>query len=312
MKSTLFTGLTFLLLACNTSNENKNVNGGEKKPAGPGDLNQSANQTCLNQVREKDSIINSLFQAFNEIQENLNVIKSKEKIVSLNVKDPELTQSSKDRIKSDIELIYGLLNKNRYVLTRMNEKLKDSTLRITQLEKFIMNLRSQMDERENEVGSLKKQVGTLKIELDYLNISATKTQKESDSLSAVLNKAYFAIGTNEMLKKEGLIIEKGGIIGIGKVTEMDPNLKKDLFNSVNMYETPEISIAAKKVKLIGIHPSDSYRLEDTKLGVKKLFISDPASFWNTSKYLIIEVSNDKPSSHDPKEGLSGSTETTYK
>src|ERR1019366_7207809 len=173
-------------------------------------------------------------------------------------------------------------------------KVKEVSSKNSELEKFIINLTIQVTEQETEIASLKNKLNTLKTELDLLNISSTNVQAESDHKTVRLNKAYFAIGTLDGLKKEGLIIEKGGVIGIGKIPEPNPNISKNVFSVIDIYETTEVAIAANKVKLITLHPADSYKLEDTKLGIKKLVITNPQEFWSMSKYLIIQVSNDKP------------------
>src|ERR1019366_5522139 len=193
---------------------------------------------------------------FNEIQDNLNTIKLKEKSVTLHSQSVELQKSNKDQIISDIQYIYDLLNKNRQALISINKKFKEETSKVkevnsknSELEKFIINLTIQVTEQETEIASLKNKLNTLKTELDLLNISSTNVQAESDHKTVRLNKAYFAIGTLDGLKKEGLIIEKGGVIGIGKIPEPNPNISKNVFSVIDIYETTEVAIAANKVKL---------------------------------------------------------------
>ena len=174
----------------------------------------------------------------------------------------------KQQISSDIKLIYDLLNKNRQSLSSITEKIKEETQKNIELQKLNRNLTNQILEQENEIDSLKNKLQTLKTELDLLNISSLNERKESIHKSNLLNRVYFAIGTFDGLKKEGLITEKGGVIGIGKITELDPNMDKNLFSPMDINDTKAISIAAKEVELMTLHPSDSYKLEDSKLSVK--------------------------------------------
>jgi hypothetical protein len=287
-KHLIFCGLS-ILFACNSGEKKTEIN--------PNSVNQNAD----NQLKDKEKIIDDYIKSFNEIQDNLNTIKLKEKSVTLHSQSVELQKSNKDQIISDIQYIYDLLNKNRQALISINKKFKEETSKVkevssknSELEKFIINLTIQVTEQETEIASLKNKLNTLKTELDLLNISSTNVQAESDHKTVRLNKAYFAIGTLDGLKKEGLIIEKGGVIGIGKIPEPNPNISKNVFSVIDIYETTEVAIAANKVKLITLHPADSYKLEDTKLGIKKLVITNPQEFWSMSKYLIIQVSNDKP------------------
>ncbi len=290
MKKPIVPLLTLALLACNTG------------------VKENANPASDSQIKVKDSVINNLLQSFNEIQDNLNEIKLKENILTVNVQSPELQKSQKDQIKTDIALIYDLLNKNRKLLTSMNEKLKDSTVKINQLQKFIGNLLSQVTNGELEVNSMKKQIASLKIELDTLQVHNLNTQLASDQKTGLLNRGYFAIGTMEELKKEGVLIEKGGVIGVGKVTELNPDLTQDMFSVIDKSEKKDIAIAAKHVKVIGPHPGDSYSIDDQKKTVKTISIKDPKKFWSTSNYIIIVVSNDKPI---PQEFAGISTQNRY-
>jgi hypothetical protein len=264
----------------------------EEKPSES--VSNSSTQTTDHQLKEKDEIITSYIKAFNEIQDNLNEIKSKEKVITIHSQNIEWQQSNKKQIISDIKFIYDLLNKNRQSLGSMTEKIKEETSKNNELQKLNRNLTKQIIEQENEIDSLKNKLNVLKTELDLLNISSVNEHKESIHKTNLLNRVYFAIGTFDGLKKEGLITEKGGIVGIGKVTELDPNMDKNLFSLMDINDTKEISIAANEVKLITLHPLDSYKLEDSKLSVKKLVILNPKEFWSVSKYLILLVSSDKP------------------
>lgn len=278
------------LFSCKGKKEKENV------------ASDSVNQCLSNQVKEKEETIDGYIKSFNEIQDNLNQIKIKEKVVAVSSQSIELQKSNKEQIISDIQFIYDLLNKNRQALTAMANKFNETTAKSKALQHLISNLTIQVSDQETEITNLKKTINTLKTELDLLNISATKDAREAYLQTHFV---YCAIGTFDELKSQRLITEKGGVIGIGKVTEMDPNFNKDIFSVINMYQTTEISIAANEVKLISPHPDGSYKMEDTKLKIKKLVILNPQDFWSVSKYLIIMVSADKPAPHKPNAGLSG-------
>ena len=245
------------------------------------------------ELKSKDAVINDLMRSINDIQDNLNQIKLKEKNVTLNTQEHELKKNKTEQIKSDIQFIYDLLNKNRHTLAAMNEKVKGSDLKIAELEKFIGNLTAQTIDQEAEIGTLKDKVTKLNIELNTLDLSLEKERKESAEKTEKLNTVYCAIGTLKELMKEGLVVKKGSTVGIGKTPELNPNLTTGLFSAIDIYGTREISIAAKKVKIISGHTSGSYRLEE-KASIKKLVILNPDEFWKTSKYLIIEISGEGP------------------
>ena len=97
-------------------------------------------------VTEKEQAINEMLGHFNEIQDNLDVIKEKEKILSVSSKDSELAKSQKDKIVEDIQAIYDLMVKNKQKLASMNKKLKNANVKISEMETLITRLTAQLDE----------------------------------------------------------------------------------------------------------------------------------------------------------------------
>ena len=262
-----------------------------------------ANIEMTNEVSEKEVIINSkesalneFVKSFNEIQNNLNQIKAKEKILSSNKKGVELNKSAKDQIISDIEFIYEQMNKNKEKLISVRKRLKDSNIKIDDLETALANLRVQITNNESEIAELKYHLENLNVDfsnlkINYDNLQETyETAKQvSDQKTATLNTAYYAIGTAKNLKKDGIITEEGGFIGIGKTKELNEKINSANFIKVDITMVTEISLnAAKKVKLLTTHPQDSYKFVKSNY-YDKLEILSPEKFWEASKYLVIET-----------------------
>ena len=68
--------------------------------------------------------------SFNEIQENLNAIKEKEKIVAKCKHTKEMLKTKADQIKEDIQAIYDLMAKNKNRISSLIKKLKQSNLKL--------------------------------------------------------------------------------------------------------------------------------------------------------------------------------------
>src|ERR1017187_5327587 len=74
-------------------------------------LNQ-VNGNLKGEVGKKDSTIESFIRSFNQIQDNLDQIKSKEKMITSVAKDGDV-KSKEGQIVSDIQSIYDLINENK-------------------------------------------------------------------------------------------------------------------------------------------------------------------------------------------------------
>ena len=238
-------------------------------------------------LNEKEAALQEFILSFNEIQENLNAIKDKEKIV-VNASTGGDVKRKEDQIKEDIQAIYDLMAKNKNRIGSLTKKLKDSNLKIEGLEKMIENLQNSINQKDVEIADLKTRIEGLNIELSNLNTNYKVVEAESTEKTEVINTAFYAIGTSKELIEKKVISKEGGFIGIGKSTKVVADFNKDYFTKINVEQTTSINIGAKKAKLLSTHPSSSYKLVGQK-PVEKIEITNPKEFWSVSKYLVIVI-----------------------
>ena len=261
---------------------------GEKSNPVEDSLN-AVNQNLNGQLGEKEAVINDFLKSFNEIQDNLTEIKAKEKIVSVNSKNPELQKTKKDEIIGDIQLIYDLMVKNKQKLAAMSKKMKKANLKIEEMEKMINNLTSQLLEKEGQITELKAELEDLNIQLADLTMNYVEEKEESSVKTEKLNTAFYVFGTSKELIKQGVITKEGGFIGMGKTKKLSDDFNKDYFTKIDIAQFTSVPLGVKKAKLLTTHPSSSYKLEGTKEKVEKLTITNPEEFWSVSKYLVVLV-----------------------
>lgn len=240
-------------------------------------------------INQKDSTIGSFISAFNEIQDNLNQIKEKEKIIANISKDGDV-KSKEEQIKEDIQLIYDLMEKNKQRVASLNSKLKKANVRAGELEKMIANLQTMVAEKDAEILTLKAQLESLNLDIANIQANLQEVKQESDLKTEKLNTVYYAFGTAKELITQNVLTKEGGFIGIGKSTKLSDNFNKDYFTKVDASNTKEITLACKKAKVVTSHPSSSYKIvgEQGKK-IEKLVIENSADFWGTSKYLVVVV-----------------------
>lgn len=240
-------------------------------------------------IHDQDSSIQTFIRGFNEIQDNLDVIKEKEKIVSENSKDPEVRKTKEQQIVDDIQSIYDIMNKNKQRLASLKSKLSTSNKKNEELEKFIARLTSEIEEKDAQINDLKGQLEKLNVQLADLNLNYEEATQEVAVKTEKLNTAYYAFGTSKELIKNGVLTKEGGFIGIGKSEKMKDDFNKNYFMKVDVTNFSELVLGAKKAKMVTTHPAGSYKFEGTDGRADKLVILNADDFWSASKYLVIVI-----------------------
>jgi DNA repair exonuclease SbcCD ATPase subunit len=265
-----------------------NCSGGAEKEVNPlADSLNAVNSNLNGKLSEKEEALQDFIASFNEIQENLNAIKEKEKIISSTSKVGDV-KNKEDQIKEDIQAIYDLMAKNKNRIGALSEKLKKSSLRIEGMQKMIENLQNAINQKDGEIADLKTQIEGLNIDISSLKANVEETEKVVAEKTEVIQTAYYAFGTSKELRDKNIITKEGGFIGIGKSTKVKDDFNKDYFTKINIANSTVINIGAKKAKIITNHPSSSYKLVGDKT-VEKLEITNPEEFWSASKYLVIVI-----------------------
>jgi hypothetical protein len=273
---------SFLFLGCGNNEE------AEKRAKAKEDSLKGIEGNLNNKLGEKEAAIQEFIESFNEIQENLNAIKEKEKVVTTLSEKTGDVKSRNTQIKEDIQSIYDLMVKNKNRISSLSDKLKNSHLKLAGMEKMIENLQLSLNQKDEEIAVLKAKMEGLHVELASLQTNYKAVEAESAQKTEELNTAFYAIGTAKELKDKKVIEKEGGFMGIGKATKVSSDFNREYFTKINIERTQSINIGAKKARLLTTHPSDSYRLVGTK-PVEKIDIVNPRAFWGSSKYLVVMI-----------------------
>ena len=262
--------------------------GSQEKEKNPlADSLAGINGELSGKLTEKEAALQEFVTSFNEIQDNLNTIKEKEKIVTASTKAGDV-KNKEEQIKEDLQAIYDLMGKNKNRIASLSKKLKASKTQIAGLEKMVEALQNQIADKDNVIAELKSSIESLNIELSNLNTNYQEVEQESAVKTEKINTAFYAIGTSKELKEKGVVTKEGGFIGIGKSEKLKSDFNKDYFTKVDISQVTSITIGAKKVKILTTHPSNSYKLVGEKT-VEKIDILNAEDFWGASKYLVIII-----------------------
>ena len=86
---------------------------------------------------------------------------------------------------------------------------------------------------------------------------------------------------------EQKVLSKDGLFSKTKILNKDFN--KDYFTKIDIRIDKEIKLYSKSAQIMTSHPAGSYTLQRDANKQFVLRISDPDTFWSTSKYLVVLV-----------------------
>src|ERR1035437_2117365 len=131
----------------------------DKEPEKKVDPFASERDSLMRIMNSKDSTVNSFINSFNEIESNLDSVKSHQSLITLSSKDKgELSSNAKDRINENIRMINELMDENKKKLAYLGEMMRQSDIKIGSLEKMINTLKSELISKDSELVVLNKQL----------------------------------------------------------------------------------------------------------------------------------------------------------
>ena len=270
-----------LLTACNNSGQNKSTL-------------QAQNDSLMLELSNRDTELDEIMGAFNEIQEGFREINEAENRVDL-TGDAIENKSSADKIKEDIRFISEKLKSNREQIAKLEEQLKNSNYQSAQLKKAIKNLTAQLEEKQRQIETLQAELASKNIRIAELDEAVSDLNKNVDQLTAeneaktktvaaqdkALNTAWYVFGTKSELKDQK-ILNRGDVL-------KDNEFNKDYFTEIDIRKDKEIKLYSKRATLLTTHPAGSYELAKDDKGQLTLKITNPNQFWSVSRYLVIQV-----------------------
>ena len=246
---------------------------------------QNLQQTQLDELLNYMDIVQSVDSSFDAIRESQNLL-------SMVSYDESGSNSIKQRVEDNIYMISNLLSENNAKIAELEERLNDSDLKNTKFQKTINRLKKDLKAKNEEITKLYKdleaknfRIDSLLVENQIIGQRAAELTALSETQQAQLNAqdlalhtAYFFMGTRKELKANEI-----------NVKDKDSGYRTSLFTPIDVRTFDRLETGSKSAKILTKHPEGSYELtrgEDKKY---TLVIKNPTSFWNASKYLIIQI-----------------------
>lgn len=246
------------------------------------------------ELQARDSLIGEMSSSFDEIEKNIVLMDDREKLIAAG-KD-EVNMDKRRKIVKDLQLMNGLMKDSRDRIADLTKRLDRSKIDAKDLRKKLKDLDMQLAMRDSSLATMKDELLARDFKIGQINDQLTAVELEVAKREAViqqqdhdLNKAYIATGTYDELAQKGVLTKEGGVIGIGKRTEVRDEAGPGQFTEVDVRELRKVPVNAKKATLITEHPKGSYRLVEENDHLAYLEIQDPEQFWKRSKYMVLET-----------------------
>lgn len=248
------------------------------------ELLRAENQSLKQELVEKDQSVNDFMETFNEIEDNLLTIQSKEHQIT----SGELSGGDmKKRIKAEIDDINKLLTENKELIASLQKKVKNSNGKMADFEKTIARLNESITAKDMEIASLNEQLVAYNYQVAALNRSSDSLRTDIVAKASTieqkdneLNQVYYVVGTKKQLIQAGVLDRKGSFSGKG----LKLNYATSAFQPADARQLSEISLSGKKAKVLTGHPSNSFEVSNEKLVIK-----DAGNFWRAGNFCVVQV-----------------------
>lgn len=248
--------------------------------------------------------LEEVFATLNEVENGLRTIREAENILVLQSQSgTELNANKREQMKSDVsaigEAIAGykqqlekLKNDSRYQSSQFKKRIDALTLELEEKSVLITDLQKQLEEKDSQlriktqqIATLDKAVATLKSDVTSLAEEKEANKETIATQDQLLNTAfYIAAPKSELINAK--VLSKGGLFRSAKISY---EAEQSAFVKIDIRNIKEINLNVKRAKVLSVHPAGTFTLEEDESEMLVLRISNPTSFWEQTKYLVIQT-----------------------
>ena len=150
----------------------------------------------------------------------------------------------------------------------------------------IAEMQAQLDLKDIHINELNNEINTMQDDARAMKSENDAQAQKLQEQDKQLNTAWFVYGTKDELKKQQ-ILTKDGLFSKSKI--LQGNFNREYFTKIDIRIDKEIKLYSKSAEILTSHPAGSYTLQRDANKQFVLRISNPETFWGTSKYLVVLV-----------------------
>jgi chromosome segregation ATPase len=281
----------FACILCITSCDRSS--GGEAKQL------QAQNDSLRLQLVKNEAELDEMLAILNSVESDIETIRKAENYLNVE-KDAELSSSKRDQIKKNMDLVVETIRKNKEQLSDLQEKLNKSNVRSLALQKTIDRITNDLSEKselivmlQQDLGKKDEQIREMSQQVEALNTDVQILEEVNTSQNDLINRqdntintVYYCFGTKKELLEQKILTGSGLF---SKPKALQDGFNREYFIATDKRKLSEIPLFARKAIIRSNHPAKSFEFIGDREKNLTLWIKNPDTFWELSKYLVIEV-----------------------
>lgn len=184
-----------------------------------------------------------------------------------------------------IALLRASIERTKVRIQNLETTLKQNGVKIAGLQKMVKNLKSTLTEKEDMVAQLSSRVDSLSTQVTGLQTEVAANEDTIRAQKNELGTVYYVIGSKRDLTTAGVVVAKGGVLGLGKTLKPSGQFNESAFRPLDTDNENVVVIPAAKAQVLSAQPVTSYALQPVGKQLE-LHIIDPKAF-RMIKHLVI-------------------------
>ena len=207
----------------------------------------------------------------------------------------QLSPTHGDEVLARVAELRAGIERARDRIQALETRLHQNGTRVTGLERMVKRLKDGLATKEQLVAQLSTRVDSLQTNVNGLTATVQQNESQIAEQQASLEErrrelgtVYYTIGTRQDLIKSGVVVARGGLLGMGKTLDPSGKVDEASFQAMDTDQQTVIPIDAAKARVITPQPTASYVLELVE-GKLELRILDAKEFRKIRHLVIVKA-----------------------
>lgn len=225
-----------------------------------------------NDFADSQTRYNEAINAIAEIQDSLIAITAGDSAVTALPgglrTEQSLTEPQTRQALDAIALINKSIGRTKDKIRDLESRLQKSGVRAAGLQRMIASLKASVSEKEalaaqlgGRVDSLQVQVVSLEGAVQQSNETIKAKDMALEERRSELATIYLLMGTKKELSTSGVIVSRGGFLGMGKTIQLTGKYDESQFSRLDTDQERLVRTPSPKARVLSAQPPSSYELK---------------------------------------------------